>query len=190
MATVTGITAQKADEILDGTVASVSIVGTSLIFTRHDGTQFNAGNFEVYIEGQLLPHIENIDTQVQAEVASKVAVAVPGAVAGSSTDLGNISGAISFGSINGSQLVNRTFRATLTGNVSLNAAALTGCPPGTQFIMVLKQDLTGNRLLTLTGFKKAQGVLTLSGGGNSTDIISFFYDGVSWYAGAMGLGFA
>jgi hypothetical protein len=43
MASVTGITAEYAQSILDGTIASAAIVDGALIFYKHDGSEFSAG---------------------------------------------------------------------------------------------------------------------------------------------------
>ncbi len=181
MATVNGITAEKAQEILDGTIETAAIVGTSLILTRHDSSTFSAGNFQTYIDSQIGTAI---DTAIDTEVLP--------AVTGSVTDLGaNVSGAISLTSLTPDQLVNRLVKATLVGNVSLAASALPANPrPGTQFAIVFKQDAVGGRTLTLTNIKRSQGVLALSTAPNAVDIIVFMTDGTTWYAGAMGLAFA
>ena len=175
MATVTGITAAHAQEILDGTIVSAEIVGTALVFTRTDGSTFSAGDFEDYVNDQLEPVIDSIDDKV----------------AGGLTELGNVTGALSFAGLEPSDMVNRMFTATLTGNITIAASALPSpALPGTQFAMVLKQDATGTRTLTLTGIKRSQGVLTLSTTANAVDIIMFLFDGTTWYAGAMGVAFS
>lgn len=44
MATVTGVTADRMQEILDGTIASAAVVAGHLILTRFDGTTVDAGS--------------------------------------------------------------------------------------------------------------------------------------------------
>lgn len=175
MATINGMTAERMQEILDGTIETATIVGATLVFHKVDGSTFSAGDFQVYID-------DKVDAAVSTEVAS--------ALSGGLTAKGNVSGAIAFAET-AAQIVNRVYTATLIGNISIDVAALPASPmPGTQFAMVLKQDGTGNRLLTLTNIKRSQGVLVLSTAANSTDIIMFMYDGSSWYAGPMGLKFS
>jgi hypothetical protein len=176
MATVTGVTAERMQEILDEAVETASIEGSTLIFTRHDGSSFAAGDFQSFID---------------ADVAAAVTAQVPAAVSGGVTAKGNVTGALTFTPLTPAQMVNRVFTATLTGNITINVTALpTPAVPGTQFAMVLKQDATGNRSLTLSGIKRAQGVLSLSSAANAVDIVSFMYDGTTWYAGLMGLAFS
>lgn len=175
MATVTGLTASAMQVIVDQSVESASIEGSTLVFTRHDGSSFAAGDFTTFITGA-----------VSAAVASQV----PAAVVGGVTDKGTISGNVSFTGTTPTQMINRIFKATLGGNITIANTAFPSPPtPGTQFAMVLTQDATGSRTLTLTGIKRAQGVLTLSTTPGAIDIISFLYDGTNWYAGAMGLRF-
>lgn len=46
MGTITGYTAEFIQAVLDGTIADADVAGGSLIFTRTDGTTFNAGNVQ------------------------------------------------------------------------------------------------------------------------------------------------
>lgn len=181
MASVTGITAQRTEEILDQTIASAAISGSSLVFTRTGGSTFSAGNFQTYINSQVTPAVD-----------SAVDAAVPAAVVGGVTQKGNITGSWNpFGGLTPSQLPNRIIRATLIGNVGIASGNFpAGILPGTQVALVLKQDGTGNRTVTWTAIKRSQGVLTLSTAPNSIDIISLFFDGTDWFAGPMGLGFS
>jgi hypothetical protein len=65
---------------------------------------------------------------------------------------------------------------TLTGNVSPITA--TGTVAGTSYVLYIKQDSTGNRTATWSGFKWASGAApTLSTAGNAVDIFTFYYDG-------------
>ena len=68
---------------------------------------------------------------------------------------------------------------TLTGNVTFSA--FTNPQAGQSLIMIVKQDTTGNRLLTST-MKFAGNVRTLSTAANAIDIISCFYDGSTYFA--------
>lgn len=189
MATVTGITAEQALFILGQSVVAGAINGSGhLILTRDNGSTIDAGDFTAIVT-------DIMDDAVAAQVASQapplIATATVNALIGTVFAKGNVSGAFSFSGITNATLVNATITATLTGNLTIDIANLPATPKiGTQFIMRLVQDATGSRLLTLTGFKKSQGVLTLSTAPAAIDLISFFYDGTYWYAGAMGLAFA
>jgi hypothetical protein len=68
---------------------------------------------------------------------------------------------------------------TLTGNITLNA--ITNIQTGQSMTLILTQDATGSRTLTST-WKYAGGSKTLSTTANTTDIISVFYDGTTYYA--------
>jgi hypothetical protein len=180
MATITGVTADRADEILGQSVVSGTVNESGhLILNRGDGSSFDAGDFTAIV------------TDIMDDlIAAQIATAVPNAVAGTVVNKGNISGAVTFPEFNNSNLVNAMIRAVLTGNITIDVAALPSAPKAnTQFAMKLQQDGTGNRSLTLTGFKKSQGVLSLTTTPNAIDIIVFLYDGVSWYAGPMGVDF-
>lgn len=181
MASVTGITAAKALEILGESVVSGVINGFGhLILTRDNGETIDAGDFSAAIA-----------TSVASEVAAEVGPAVNAQAVGTVFAKGDISGAVSFAGITNVTLVNATITARLIGNITIDAANFPATPkPGTQFAMRLTQDGTGSRTLTLTGIKKSQGVLTLSTAANAIDIITFYYDGTNWYAGAMGLAFS
>lgn len=180
MATVTGITAAKADEILGMSVVSGIINGSGhLILTRENGQEIDAGDFTAIVTGIL-------EDTVQAEVAT----AVPDAVAGTVVDKGDETGAITFTEFNSVTLVNAMIRLVATGNITVDAAALPSNPkPNTQFAIKIQQDAVGGRTLTLTGFKKSNGILSLTPTANAIDIIVFIYDGVNWYAGPTGLDF-
>ena len=180
MAGFTGITATRADEILGQSVVSGTINGSGhLILTRQDGSTIDAGDFTGIVSGILSDVVED---QVTAQVATSVA--------GTTVNKGSIAGAVTFAEFNSTTLVNAMIRATLTGNITINISALPSSPkPNTQFAMRLTQDATGGRTLALTGFKKPQGVLTLTTTANATDLVVFLYDGVSWYASLMGVDF-
>jgi hypothetical protein len=77
-------------------------------------------------------------------------------------------------------------RMTLTGNVTISSLA--NVTTGSNMTLVLTQDATGSRTLTST-MKFAGGSKTLSTIGTSTDIISVFYDGSTYWA-SLAKGFA
>lgn len=180
MADFTGITAERADEILGESVVSGAINGSGhLILTRGNGETIDAGDFTGIVTGILS---DEVDTAVTA--------AVPNAVAGMTVNKGNITGAVSFSEFNNTNLVNAMIRSVLIGNITIDTANLPANPkPNTQFAMKLVQDAVGGRTLTLTGFKKSQGVLTLTAAANAVDIVVFLFDGVQWFAGMMGVDF-
>ena len=194
MATVTGITAARAYEILGKSVVSGEINPTSghLILTRSNGETIDAGDFTDIVTAVMEVKVaEQTEEQIDEKLPPAVSDAVYNGVAGMVFNRGHTSGAFSFAGVTNKTLVNALFRCTLTGNITINAANFPADPkPGTQFAMVLTQDSTGSRTLTLTGIKRSMGVLDLSTPANSVDIISFMYDGASWYAGAMGLRFS
>jgi hypothetical protein len=68
---------------------------------------------------------------------------------------------------------------TLNGNITMNSLA--NVQTGSSMTLVMKQDATGNRLLT-SSMKFAGANKTLSTAGNAIDIISIFYDGTNYYA--------
>lgn len=91
-------------------------------------------------------------------------------VAGGNTGATTISPDLATGSI---------YTYTLTGNITLNT--LTNATSGSSATIVLTQDATGNRLLT-SNMKFAGASKTLSTAANTTDIISVFYNGTTYYA--------
>ena len=190
MATVTGITAAKALEILGQSVVSGVVNGSGhLILTRSNGQTIDAGDFSAIVTGIM-------DDAVAAQVAAAdipglVEAAVPDAIVGNIFAKGDVSGAFSFSGITSDTLVNAIITAKLVGNVTVDVADFPASPkPGTQFAMRFTQDSTGGRTLTLTGIKKSNGVLSLSTAPNAVDMIMFMFDGGAWYAGAMGLNFS
>jgi len=180
MATVTAITAAKADEILGMSVISGTINGSGhLILTRENGEQIDAGDFTGIVTGIL-----------EGLVNTEVAEAVPNYVAGTTVDKGNVSGEVQFDDFNSANLVNAMVRLKAVGNITINSSELPSSPkPNTQFAVKIQQDATGGRTLTLGGFKKAQGVLALTAAPNAIDIVVFLFDGQYWYAGLMGVDF-
>jgi hypothetical protein len=71
------------------------------------------------------------------------------------------------------------FNMTLTGNITFNG--FTNPQAGQSATFFFTQDATGSRLLTST-MKYAGGSKTLSTVGTSTDMISVFYNGTTYYA--------
>lgn len=194
MASVTGITAAKALEILGESVTSGFINGSGhLILVRDNSETIDAGDFTAIVTGIM-------DDAVAAEIAAQnipgqVDTKVKAAMAGTLFNLGStVTGAVEFDAAGATAdtLVNAIFTATLTGNITIDAATAFPAAPkaGTQFAFRVKQDAVGGRTMTLTGIKRSMGTLTLSTAANATDVIVFFYDGSSWYAGAMGMNFS
>lgn len=179
MAEFTGITADRADEILGMSVVSGTINGSGhLILVRANGETIDAGDFTGIVTGIL-------NTTVETEVAAEI----PNYVAGS-VFTKTLNGALTFPELNSGNIVNALIKGVTSQNFSINVTALPSSPKAnTQFAMRVQQDAVGGRTLTLTGFKKSQGVLTLSTAPNAIDIIVFLYDGTSWYAGLMGVDF-
>lgn len=180
MATVTGITAAKADEILGMSVVSGAINGSGhLILTRANGSTIDAGDFTAIVSGIL-----------GDQVTAKVNDILPDAVAGTVINKGSVSGALTLPELNSDNIVNAMVKVTAGGNITFNATALPASPkPNTQWVMELVQDPTGNRTLTLTGFKRAMGSLPISTNGFAKDLICFVYDGTDWLVGLMGVDF-
>lgn len=108
-------------------------------------------------------------------------------VGGSVIALGNLTGSVNMSTVGSSALttdtaVNATVTATLTGNTTFTKATMPTVDAGTQFTMLIKQDVTGSRTLTLTNILKPNGTLALSTAANAVDMLVFFYDGTDWYA--------
>lgn len=183
MASVTGITAAKANEILGMSVVSGTINGSGhLILTRGNGSTFDAGDFSAILT-----------TIATDQVNAQLPTAVANATVGTLFPKGTVSGAIDFKTgVTNVTLVNAMFTATINGNISINGSTAfpTSPKPGTQFAFRVKQDATGGRILSVTNIKKAQGILDLSPGANAVDIIVFLFDGTDWYAGMMGMAFS
>lgn len=193
MATITGITAVRANQILGESIVSGSVSQAgNLILTRRNGETVNAGSFIDIVTSVME---DRVDTQLDAEISEKLPVAVSNEVfnkvRGEVFNRGDVTGSLSFDGITDRTLVHAMIRARLVGNITVNAANFpAGVQPGTQFVMILTQDGTGGRTLTLTGIKRSMGVLALSTNANAVDMITFMYDGTAWYAGAAGLRFS
>jgi hypothetical protein len=68
---------------------------------------------------------------------------------------------------------------TLTGNATITMPTATS---GKSFIMLLKQDATGGRIVTWSTVKWAGGTApTITATASRQDIFSFFADGTNWY---------
>lgn len=180
MATVTGITAAKADEILGMSVISGTINGSGhLILTRENGSTIDAGDFTAIVSDILADQVD-----------ARVAATLPSAVAGTVINKGSVTGALTLPELNSDNIVNAMVKITAAGNITFNATALPSAPkPNTQWVMELTQDPTGGRTLTLTGFKKAYGSLPISTAGFAKDLIVFIFDGTDWLVGLMGADF-
>ena len=89
--------------------------------------------------------------------------------------LGNVSGTITPSLSSGT-----VHSYTLTGNITLNS--LTGVTTGSSMTLILTQDATGSRTLTSSMKWAGLGFKTLSTAGTSTDIVSIFYDGSTYWA--------
>ncbi|MES2631241.1 MAG: hypothetical protein V4611_04775 [Patescibacteria group bacterium] len=96
----------------------------------------------------------------------------------------DVTGSISLASYTKSSVI----QYRLTGNITI-----TTLPPspiiGHTLTLVLTQDATGSRTLTLPGtVKKAYGLApTLSTSANALDMLHLFWDGVSWHVFVAGL---
>lgn len=180
MAEFTGITAERADEILGMSVVSGTINGAGhLILTRENGQTIDAGDFTGIVTGILAEQVQD-----------KVDETLPSAMAGTVINKGNVSGALTLPELNSDNIVNAMVKVTMTGNVTFNATALPSSPKtNTQFVMRLQQDATGARTFTTTGFKKSMGVLPITAAANAIDLVVFLYDGTSWLVGLMGADF-
>lgn len=181
MASFTGIDAAAADAVLGASVVSFAINGSGhLIGTRGNGSTFDAGDFTAIVTGIL-----------NTQVTNAVAAAVPNAVAGRTFARGNFSGTYDFTTLDGwnnVNIVNALITMTATGNITFDTTKMPAAPKAnTQFAVRIQQDATGSRTLTLAGFKKSQGVLTLTTTPNAVDMVVFFYDGITWNAGFMGV---
>lgn len=111
-------------------------------------------------------------------------------------NLGSLTGAVALNTahngvtLNATNMLNAVVKTTFTGNVTFNTTTTpaVGTAP-LRFRMVITQDTTGSRTLTLTGFKKVTG-FALSTAANAVDILEFFWDGASWNVTIIGKGYA
>jgi hypothetical protein len=182
MASFTGIDEEAAEAVLGASVVSGVINEAGhLILTRGNGSTIDAGDFSAIMTGL-----------VAGAVNTAVAAAVPTAVAGKVVNRGDFSGSLTFtdapgGLFTSANLVNALITLRATGNITIDTANLPSAPkPNTQFAVRIKQDGTGARTLTLAGFKKSMGFLTLTDTPNAIDVVVFYFDGTDWFAGFMG----
>lgn len=185
MADFTGITADRAEEILGMSVVSGAINEAGhLILTRSNGEQIDAGDFTGIVT-------DILGTQVEA----KVEETLPDAIAGTVVNKGNVGNgsiptALTLPELNSDNIVNAMVKVTMIGNLTFAATALPSSPKtNSQFVLRLQQDATGGRTFTVTGFKKSLGVLPLTLTANAIDLVVFIYDGTSWLCGLMGADF-
>jgi hypothetical protein len=73
-------------------------------------------------------------------------------------------------------------------NTATTINSLANAVTGSNITLIITQDGTGNRTLSST-MKFAQGLKTLSSAASSTDMISIFYDGTTYWA-SLAKGFA
>jgi len=186
VAGIVTLTKAAALAILNQSVVSGTVNGAGhLILTKKDGSTIDGGDFTAIVTGIF-----------QSTVDAAVATAVFNSVSGTLFDRGNTAGALDFKSMPAGRgpaptnvtLVNSLWNIYMTGNITVDAATAfpAGVKAGTQFAVKFIQDATGGRTLTLTGFKKSQGVLALTSAPNAVDMVAFIYDGTSWYAAMMG----
>lgn len=180
MATVTGITAAKADEILGQSIVSGQVNASGhLILTRHDGATIDGGDFTAIVS-------DILGQQVQ----QKVDTALPAAIAGTVIDKGSVTGALTIPEFNTDNMPNAMVKVVMTGNVTFDRASLPSAPkPNTQWALRLQQDATGGRTFMTTGFKKSYGSIPITTTANAVDLVVFIFDGTDWLVGLMGADF-
>lgn len=115
--------------------------------------------------------------------------AVRGVVTGVATALGNRSGSLNL-AVAVDSIMNGVVSLTLTGNLTLDGATFPAAEAGYQFLMVVTQDGTGGRTITMPNIHKDGGALAISSGPNSISLLVFFYDGARWFAAVSGKGYA
>lgn len=189
MASVTIASAAKALEILGKSIVSATLNPSGrLIFTRENGQTVDAGDFTGVVNDVLEQKVSDAaDEVLPPMVANEVTDRLPGVLRVRT----EVSGSMTFSDVDKDTIVHALYKVTLAGNFTIDAANLpSGCRPGTQFAMIVNQGPNGNKTLTLTNIKKSNGTLALSTPANSVDILTFLYDGTSWYAGLMGMRFS
>lgn len=180
MAEFNGISAERADEILGMSVVSGEINESGhLILARVNGETIDAGDFSGIVT-------DIMDTAVTEQIAESL----PDAVAGTTVEKGDVTGALFLPTLNSSNLPNAMVKVRMIDNVTFSTGALPAAPKkNTQFIIRLQQDAVGGRSFTLTGFKRSMGTLPITTLPNAIDMIAFVFDGTNWYAGLMGVDF-
>lgn len=181
MATFTGITADRAEEILGQSVVSGAINGSGhLILTRANGSTIDAGDFTAIVSGIL-------NSEVLASIADQLPDYMAGAVINKGTET---DGVLTIPEFNIDNMPNAMVKVTLGANTTFDAASLPSAPrTNTQFVIRLQQDATGGRTFTVTGFKRSLGSLPITTTANAIDMIVFIYDGTNWLCGLMGADF-
>lgn len=117
------------------------------------------------------------DPAVDTDVTNKRASELTGDRS-TSTSLGNVSGVVNLSGY----IRSRTLRAVLTGNItSITLPTLTDSE-ALSIILVLTQDATGGRTIVWPTGLSSDGVKpVLSTSPNAKDLITLFWDGVSWW---------
>lgn len=184
MAEFNGLSKAKAESIIGASVVSATINPSGhLIFTRNNGSTFDAGDFTAIVQDSF-----------DAQIAAALLTAVPAAIVGPYVVKNNASGTISMAEFNKDNIVNVFLRVKATGNCVWNAADLpANCRPGTRFYFSFEQDAangatvnaggtgwSGGRQLTFNGFKnsQAQGPYQQPKG---YDIYEILWDGYYWH---------
>lgn len=203
MATVTGYSAERVQEIEDSSIVDGEIVGDNLILTRFDGGQINAGNVRgpqgtTGSQGPPgpVPDADEVGftpagnlaaTNVQAALeeldTEKLSATAPKLKAYSEEEVANnVSGAI----VVNYALAN-VHSLTLTDNVT--DVAVTNAPASGDagsITLILKQDATGGRTIAFgSEFKWPGGVApVLSTGANAIDMVTAVTTdgGTTWLA--------
>lgn len=89
-------------------------------------------------------------------------------------DAGNISGSISFSGFG----TNRTYKGTLTANVTFSA--ISGGTEGNVYVMVFTQNGTGGYSITLPANVKIPTGETPDTGANKKSILTMYFDGTNY----------
>ena len=209
MGIITVFTAARMAAIEATAVVSGAVSGDNLILTKKNGTTVNAGNVRgpkgdtgntgatgpqgaTGATGATGAQGPKGDTGAQGPAGS--VATVKDAIAGLPVlAFGDLAGTNNFGTIysnalNSDTAVNAVITTRFVGNVTISGMPTVRA--GTQFSMIVTQDATGGRTLTLpSGVKKPGGALALSTAANAVDILVFFYDGTNWYATLAGKAF-
>ena len=93
------------------------------------------------------------------------------------SNIGNVSGSLTFNLANGS-----TQNIVATGNITINNSSFTNMVKGSSLTVIITQGAGGSKLLTTSGIKYSNGgTNTLSTTAGAIDIINYFYDGAIYY---------